>query len=230
MLRVKAADTMAPLGPGLVTEAGLGPSGKRLRTYVKRQADGARTGVTRPDEMTWDNGTNYLVAETNRPHDHLLPRRRVLLSCIRHPGQLRRRCLQLRRSVVEVEVDGLGRAEGTTSWRAQFGILAAELRRPADGERGGLSTALGGDWEFARGNYPLLHVGQGTEATDRTMRAMASACFAPSVSSPGPVSMAMRVRTRAAHRLDSLSSTSGRDGGGVEHLPTAANAAYPQLT
>jgi len=58
MLRVKGSDTMAPLGPGLVT--GWDFHGKRLRTYVNGRL--AQDGST--DEMKWD--MHYLVADIAR--------------------------------------------------------------------------------------------------------------------------------------------------------------------
>ena len=58
MLRVKGSDTMAPLGPGLVT--GWDFRGKRLRTYVNGRL--AQDGST--DEMKWD--MHYLVADIAR--------------------------------------------------------------------------------------------------------------------------------------------------------------------
>jgi len=58
MLRVKGSDTMAPLGPGLVT--GWDFHGKRLRTYVNGNL--VQDGST--DEMHWD--MHYLVADIAR--------------------------------------------------------------------------------------------------------------------------------------------------------------------
>jgi 5-oxopent-3-ene-1,2,5-tricarboxylate decarboxylase/2-hydroxyhepta-2,4-diene-1,7-dioate isomerase len=58
MLRVKGSDTMAPLGPGLVTDWDF--RGKRLRTYVNGRL--AQDGST--DEMHWD--MHYLVADIAR--------------------------------------------------------------------------------------------------------------------------------------------------------------------
>ena len=58
MLRVKGSDTLAPLGPGLVT--GWDFHGKRLRTYVN--GDVVQDGST--DEMAWD--MHYLVADIAR--------------------------------------------------------------------------------------------------------------------------------------------------------------------
>ena len=93
MLRVKGSDTMAPLGPGLVT--GWDFRGKRLRTYVNGAV--AQDGST--DEMTWD--MHYLVADIARtitlyPGDVLLSGTPANSRPV-EPGD-----------VVTVECDGLG--------------------------------------------------------------------------------------------------------------------------
>jgi 5-oxopent-3-ene-1,2,5-tricarboxylate decarboxylase/2-hydroxyhepta-2,4-diene-1,7-dioate isomerase len=136
MLRVKGSDTLAPLGPGLVT--GWDFRGKRLRTYVNGAL--AQDGST--DEMAWD--MHYLVADIARtitlvPGDVLLSGTPAG-SRPAEPGD-----------VVEVEVEGLGRlvshiVAGPQAVPAEFGA------QPAASEEV-LSTALGGDWEF-RGIRP----------------------------------------------------------------------------
>ncbi len=136
MLRVKGSDTMAPLGPGLVT--GWDFRGKRLRTYVNGAL--AQDGST--DEMQWD--MQYLVADIARtitlyPGDVLLSGTPANSRPVQ-PGD-----------VVEVEVDGLGRlvnhiVEGPEGAASGFGA------QPTTSEEV-LSTALGGDWEF-RGIRP----------------------------------------------------------------------------
>jgi 5-oxopent-3-ene-1,2,5-tricarboxylate decarboxylase / 2-hydroxyhepta-2,4-diene-1,7-dioate isomerase len=136
MLRVKGSDTMAPLGPGLVT--GWDFRGKRLRTYVNGVC--VQDGST--DEMTWD--MPYLVADIARtitllPGDVLLSGTPANSRPVQ-PGD-----------VVEVEVDGLGRlinhvVAGPVPVPADFGA------QPSASEEV-LSTALGGDWEF-RGIRP----------------------------------------------------------------------------
>ena len=93
MLRVKGSDTMAPLGPGLVT--GWDFRGKQLRTYVNGRL--AQDGST--DEMNWD--MHYLVADIARtitlnPGDVLLSGTPANSRPVQ-PGD-----------VVDVEVDGLG--------------------------------------------------------------------------------------------------------------------------
>jgi 5-oxopent-3-ene-1,2,5-tricarboxylate decarboxylase / 2-hydroxyhepta-2,4-diene-1,7-dioate isomerase len=136
MLRVKGADTLCPLGPGLVT--GWDFRGKRLLTRVNGRV--VQDGGT--DEMTWD--MHYLVADIARtitllPGDVLLSGTPAGSRPVR-PGD-----------VVEVEVEGLGRlvnhvVEGPEPVRGDFGAqpTASEEVR---------STALGGDWEL-RGIRP----------------------------------------------------------------------------
>jgi 5-oxopent-3-ene-1,2,5-tricarboxylate decarboxylase / 2-hydroxyhepta-2,4-diene-1,7-dioate isomerase len=136
MLRVKGSDTLAPLGPGLVT--GWDFRGKRLRTYV----NGAVVQDGNTDEMTWD--MHYLVADIARtitlvPGDVLLSGTPAGSRPV-SPGD-----------VVEVEVEGLGRlvnhvVDGPLPVAAGYGA------QPSASEEV-LSTALGGDWEF-RGIRP----------------------------------------------------------------------------
>jgi len=138
MLRVKGSDTMAPLGPGLVT--GWDFRGKRLRTYVNGRL--AQDGST--DEMNWD--MHYLVADIARTIT--LNQGDVLLSGTPansrpvQPGD-----------VVDVDVAGLGRltshiAEGPAGGLADLGAQPTESEEV-------VSTALGGDWEF-RGIRPPI--------------------------------------------------------------------------
>jgi 5-oxopent-3-ene-1,2,5-tricarboxylate decarboxylase/2-hydroxyhepta-2,4-diene-1,7-dioate isomerase len=131
MLRVKGSDTLAPVGPGLVTDWDF--RGKQLRTIVN--------GVVRQDDSTsnmeWD--MNYLVADIARtitlvPGDMLFTGTPAFSRPV-EPGD-----------VVEVEVEGLGRltntiVEGPTPIRADVGA------QPTSSEEV-VSTALGGDWEF----------------------------------------------------------------------------------
>jgi 5-oxopent-3-ene-1,2,5-tricarboxylate decarboxylase/2-hydroxyhepta-2,4-diene-1,7-dioate isomerase len=136
MLRVKGSDTMAPLGPGLVT--GWDFRGKRLRTYVNGTL--AQDGST--DEMQWD--MHYLVADIARtitllPGDVLLSGTPAGSRPVQ-PGD-----------VVEVEVEGLGRLSnrvvaGTQAVPSSYGAQPTESEEVR-------STALGGDWEF-RGVRP----------------------------------------------------------------------------
>jgi 5-oxopent-3-ene-1,2,5-tricarboxylate decarboxylase/2-hydroxyhepta-2,4-diene-1,7-dioate isomerase len=136
MLRVKGSDTMAPLGPGLVTDWDF--RGKRIRTYVNGRP--AQDGST--DEMTWD--MHYLVADIARtitlyPGDVLLSGTPANSRPVQ-PGDL-----------VEVSVEGLG----TLANRIVAGpepVAAGYGAQPSQSEEV-VSTALGGDWEF-RGIRP----------------------------------------------------------------------------
>jgi 5-oxopent-3-ene-1,2,5-tricarboxylate decarboxylase/2-hydroxyhepta-2,4-diene-1,7-dioate isomerase len=131
MLRVKGSDTLAPVGPGLVTDWDF--RGKQLRTIVN--------GVVRQDDntsnMEWD--MNYLVADIARtitlsPGDMLFSGTPAYSRPL-EPGD-----------IVEVEVEGLGTltnriVEGPTGIRTDVGAQPTESEEV-------VSTALGGDWEF----------------------------------------------------------------------------------
>jgi 5-oxopent-3-ene-1,2,5-tricarboxylate decarboxylase / 2-hydroxyhepta-2,4-diene-1,7-dioate isomerase len=131
MLRVKGSDTMAPLGPGLVT--GWDFHGKRIQTLVNDEV--VQDGST--DEMTWD--MHYLVADIARtitlmPGDVLLSGTPANSRPVQ-PGD-----------VVSVEVEGLGRltnhvVAGPVPVAAGFGAQPTESEEV-------ISTAFGGDWEF----------------------------------------------------------------------------------
>jgi 5-oxopent-3-ene-1,2,5-tricarboxylate decarboxylase/2-hydroxyhepta-2,4-diene-1,7-dioate isomerase len=131
MLRVKGSDTLAPVGPGLVT--GWDFRGKTLRTLV----DGEVRQEGSTDEMEWD--MHYLVADIARtitlvPGDLLFTGTPANSRPV-EPGD-----------VVEVEVEGLGRltnhvVEGPTPIRTDVGA------QPSSSEEV-VSTALGGAWEF----------------------------------------------------------------------------------
>jgi 5-oxopent-3-ene-1,2,5-tricarboxylate decarboxylase / 2-hydroxyhepta-2,4-diene-1,7-dioate isomerase len=131
MLRVKGSDTLAPVGPGLVTDWGF--RGKTLRTYVNGEV--RQEGST--DEMEWD--VHYLVADIARtitlvPGDLLFTGTPANSRPV-EPGD-----------VVEVEVEGLGRltnhvVEGPAPIRTDVGA------QPTSSEEV-VSTALGGAWEF----------------------------------------------------------------------------------
>ena len=136
MLRVKGADTLCPLGPGLVEDWEF--HGKRIRTLVNGEVK--QDGST--DEMVWD--MHYLVADLARTIT-LLPGDVILSGTPANsrpvaPGD-----------VVEVEVEGLGTlrntiVEGDVPIRDDVGA------QPTASEEV-VSTALGGDWEF-RGIRP----------------------------------------------------------------------------
>jgi 5-oxopent-3-ene-1,2,5-tricarboxylate decarboxylase / 2-hydroxyhepta-2,4-diene-1,7-dioate isomerase len=136
MLRVKGSDTMAPLGPGLVT--GWDFRGKRLRTYVNGAL--AQDGST--DEMAWD--MHYLVSDLARtitlcPGDVVLSGTPAGSRPVQ-PGD-----------TVDVEVDGLGTLTSHIV-AGPHGIDGQTGAQPTESEEV-LSTALGGDWEF-RGIRP----------------------------------------------------------------------------
>jgi 5-oxopent-3-ene-1,2,5-tricarboxylate decarboxylase/2-hydroxyhepta-2,4-diene-1,7-dioate isomerase len=131
MLRVKGSDTLAPVGPGLVTDWDF--RGKTLRTLV----NGAVVQEASTDEMEWD--MHYLVADIARtitlsPGDLLFSGTPANSRPVQ-PGD-----------VVEVEVDGLGRltnhvVTGPTPIRTDVGAQPTESEEV-------VSTALGGDWEY----------------------------------------------------------------------------------
>ncbi len=131
MLRVKGSDTLAPVGPGLVTDWDF--RGKSIRTLVNgevRQEDSTAN-------MEWD--MHYLVADLARtitlvPGDMIYTGTPANSRPV-YPGD-----------VVEVEVEGLGRlrntiVEGPTPIRTDVGAQPTESEEV-------VSTALGGDWEF----------------------------------------------------------------------------------
>jgi 5-oxopent-3-ene-1,2,5-tricarboxylate decarboxylase/2-hydroxyhepta-2,4-diene-1,7-dioate isomerase len=131
MLRVKGSDTLAPVGPGLVTDWDF--HNKRIRTYV----NGEVKQEDNTDNMEWD--MHYLVADIARtitlvPGDMLFSGTPAFSRPV-EPGD-----------IVEVEVEGLGRltnhiVEGPTPIRTDVGA------QPTSSEEV-VSTALGGDWEF----------------------------------------------------------------------------------
>ncbi len=131
MLRVKGADTLAPIGPGLVTDWDF--RGKQIRTIVNGEV--RQDGST--DEMEWD--MHYLVADIARtitlvPGDILFSGTPANSRTV-YPGD-----------VVEVEVEGLGRltntiVAGPTPIRDDVGAQPTESEEV-------ISTAKGGDWEF----------------------------------------------------------------------------------
>ncbi len=138
MLRVKGADTLCPLGPGLVE--GWDFRGKQLRTLVNGEV--RQDGNTA--EMMWD--MHYLVADIARtitllPGDVLLSGTPAISRTV-HPGD-----------VVSVEVEGLGTltnhiVSGPVPIRADVGAQPTESEEV-------LSTALGGDWEFRGVRTPV---------------------------------------------------------------------------
>lgn len=131
MLRVKGSDTLAPVGPGMVTDWDF--RNKRIRTFV----NGEVKQDDNTDNMEWD--MHYLVADIARtitlvPGDMLFSGTPAFSRPVQ-PGD-----------VVEVEVEGLGRltnhiVEGPTPIRKDVGAQPTESEEV-------ISTALGGDWEF----------------------------------------------------------------------------------
>ena len=131
MLRVKGSDTLAPVGPGLVTDWDF--RNKMIRTYV----NGEVKQEDNTDNMEWD--MHYLVADIARtitlvPGDMLFSGTPAFSRPV-EPGD-----------IVEVEVEGLGRLTnhivvGPTPIRTDVGAQPTESEEV-------VSTALGGDWEF----------------------------------------------------------------------------------
>jgi 5-oxopent-3-ene-1,2,5-tricarboxylate decarboxylase / 2-hydroxyhepta-2,4-diene-1,7-dioate isomerase len=131
MLRVKGSDTLAPVGPGLVTDWDF--RGKTLSTLV----NGTVVQEASTDEMEWD--MHYLVADIARtitlsPGDLLFSGTPANSRPVQ-PGD-----------EVSVEVDGLGRLTnhvvvGPTPIRTDVGAQPTESEEV-------VSTALGGDWEY----------------------------------------------------------------------------------
>ncbi|MDH6277085.1 MAG: hypothetical protein RI926_415 [Actinomycetota bacterium] len=131
MLRVKGSDTLAPVGPGMVTDWDF--RNKMIRTYV----NGEVKQEDNTDNMEWD--MHYLVADIARtitlvPGDMLFSGTPAFSRPVQ-PGD-----------IVEVEVEGLGRLTnhivvGPTPIRTDVGAQPTESEEV-------VSTAMGGDWEF----------------------------------------------------------------------------------
>jgi 5-oxopent-3-ene-1,2,5-tricarboxylate decarboxylase/2-hydroxyhepta-2,4-diene-1,7-dioate isomerase len=131
MLRVKGSDTLAPIGPGVVTDWDF--RNKTIRTLV----NGVVKQEDNTDNMEWD--MHYLVADIARtitlvPGDILFSGTPAFSRPVQ-PGD-----------IVEVEVEGLGKltnhiVEGPTAIRTDVGAQPTESEEV-------ISTALGGDWEF----------------------------------------------------------------------------------
>lgn len=131
MLRVKGSDTLAPVGPGLVTDWDF--RNKTIRTIVNGEVKQEDSTAN----MEWD--MHYLVADIARtitlvPGDMLFSGTPANSRPV-FPGD-----------VVEVEVEGLGRltnhiVDGPTPIRTDVGAQPTESEEV-------ISTALGGDWEF----------------------------------------------------------------------------------
>ena len=138
MLRVKGADTLCPIGPGVVE--GWDFRGKQIQTRV----NGVVKQDGNTDEMEWN--MHYLVADiartiTLQPGDILMSGTPAISRTV-YPGD-----------VVEVEVEGLGTlrnhiVEGPTPIRTDVGAQPTETEEV-------LSTAQGGDCEFRGIRKPL---------------------------------------------------------------------------
>jgi 5-oxopent-3-ene-1,2,5-tricarboxylate decarboxylase/2-hydroxyhepta-2,4-diene-1,7-dioate isomerase len=130
MLRVKGADSLAPIGPGIVTDWDF--RNKVIRTYV----NGVVKQEDNTDNMEWN--MHYLVADIARtitlvPGDIIFSGTPANSRPV-FPGD-----------IVEVEVEGLGKLtnEIVTGHRIRDDVGA----QPTESEEV-VSTALGGDWEF----------------------------------------------------------------------------------
>jgi len=131
MLRVKGSDTLAPVGPAMVTDWDF--RNKRIQTIV----NGKVVQDDNTDNMEWN--MHYLVADIARtitllPGDMLYSGTPANSRPV-FPGD-----------VVEVEVEGLGRLTnhivvGPTAIREDVGAQPTESEEV-------VSTAMGGDWEF----------------------------------------------------------------------------------
>jgi len=138
MLRVKGADTLCPVGPGVVEGWDFRHKGLQTRVNGEVKQDG------NTDEMEWD--MHYLIADiartiTLQPGDLLLSGTPAISRTV-YPGD-----------VVEVEVEGLGTLSnhivtGPTPIRSDVGAQPTESEEV-------LSTAQGGDWEFRGIRKPL---------------------------------------------------------------------------
>jgi len=130
MLRVKGADSLAPVGPGIVTDWDF--RNKMIRTYV----NGELKQEDNTDNMAWN--MHYLVADIARTIT-LVPGDMIFSGTPAHS-----RPVQIG-DIIEVEVDGLGRLSNTIT----EGHLIREGvgAQPTESEEV-ISTALGGDWEF----------------------------------------------------------------------------------
>lgn len=130
MLRVKGADSLAPIGPGIVTDWDF--RNKIIRTYV----NGVVKQEDNTDNMEWN--MHYLVADIARtitlvPGDIIFSGTPANSRPV-FPGD-----------IVEVEVEGLGRL--TNEIVTGPAIRSEVGAQPTESEEV-ISTALGGDWEF----------------------------------------------------------------------------------
>jgi 5-oxopent-3-ene-1,2,5-tricarboxylate decarboxylase/2-hydroxyhepta-2,4-diene-1,7-dioate isomerase len=138
MLRVKGADTLCPIGPGLATDWDF--RNKAMRTIVNGEV--RQDGST--EEMAWD--MNYLVTDMARlitlvPGDIILSGTPAFSRTV-YPGD-----------VVSVEVEGLGTL--TNHIVSSPEPVSSEVGAQPTATEEVLSTALGGDWEFRGQRRPV---------------------------------------------------------------------------
>ena len=131
MLRVKGADTLCPIGPGVTTDWDF--HHKAMRTLVNGEV--RQDGST--DEMAWD--MHYLVADIARlitlvPGDIILSGTPAFSRPV-EPGD-----------VVTAEVEGLGALTNHIVGSSE--PVSNEVGAQPTASEEVLSTALGGDWEF----------------------------------------------------------------------------------
>lgn len=131
MLRVKGADTLCPVGPGVVTDWDFRNKGMRTIVNGEVRQDGST------EEMAWD--MHYLVADMARlitlvPGDIILSGTPAYSRTV-YPGD-----------VVSVEVEGLGTL--TNHIVSSPEPVSDEVGAQPTATEEVLSTALGGDWEF----------------------------------------------------------------------------------
>lgn len=131
MLRVKGSDTLAPFGPGIVTDWDF--RNKRIRTLV----NGEVKQEDNTNNMEWD--MHYLVADIARTIT-LVPGDLI------YSGTPANSRPVVPGDVVEVEIEGLPTLRnhivtGPTPIRTDVGAQPTESEEV-------VSTALGGDWEF----------------------------------------------------------------------------------
>lgn len=138
MLRVKGADTLCPVGPGITTDWDFHHKAMRTLVNGKVHQDGST------DEMAWD--MHYLVTDMARlitlvPGDIILSGTPAFSRPV-EPGD-----------VVSVEVEGLGAL--TSYIVGSPDAVSDEVGAQPTATEEVLSTALGGDWEFRGQRRPL---------------------------------------------------------------------------
>ncbi|HVB50830.1 MAG TPA: fumarylacetoacetate hydrolase family protein [Acidimicrobiales bacterium] len=131
MLRVKGADTLCPIGPGLISDWDFHE--KSMRTLVNGEV--VQDGST--DEMAWD--MHYLVTDLARlitlePGDVILSGTPANSRPV-EPGD-----------IVTVEVEGLGALTNHVVGSSE--PVSVEVGAQPTASEEVLSTAFGGDWEF----------------------------------------------------------------------------------